>query len=520
MDGQPLRPTALRSRSRTLAPSPLSSDLLPVKQLQHQCNLFGILKVALLAILALAILSTQLPTTSVPRRSALARASSPSALRDKARKMPLVHRAILQRLAEMEISSDPDERPYFSPDETLHRMPLVTRIPEGRIKKSPFDCGPLPCRFLLPLRIGEQESNARLHLAQILHLSQELDRTLVLPNVGKSHVGACFKWPFDFYYDLDVDYNKTLPSGRPSIVRMDMFRHWLEAQPAGVPTGRSVVLSFKTDASNSVSAVEGLQIRVGTNPEHDLPTCFAAKFDSINVYDYAPIHLHPTAEHLGPAILEALSSPNLVDEDDEEGDPMVLLLTYDLRHTLFPALPRLRYSRALHALAARLAPSLPYAAIHWRMESIPPNVLPGCAQALVDMLARLHEEHPELRSVWFASDYPYPLDTTRTNLSALHSDAIGIFVRAFGAEGKLVALELETLTEGTLVNANANANAGVGLDVGLLRDTGVRGILDKLVASKATVFVAGGMGCARKSSLTQQIVDARQAWTAEVVEYF
>jgi hypothetical protein len=76
---------------------------------------------------------------------------------------------------------------------------MVTCIPE--IPLAPDICGTLdtPCGFLLPLRIGEQES---IHLMEILQLAQRLDRILVLPNVGKSHIGpgTCFKSGLATYY--------------------------------------------------------------------------------------------------------------------------------------------------------------------------------------------------------------------------------------------------------------------------------------------------------------------------------
>nr|GAT53418.1 predicted protein [Mycena chlorophos] len=526
---------SLRARYCIPAPKSPSRQRSPVKPARRRrcpCgfrHLFGGLKLFLSALLSLAVLFTQFPatddpTTSLPSRTALSRVI-PSVLRlpqmraqAPPRKMPLVDRSVLQRLAALEIFPDPDERPYFSPDDTLTRMPLVTRIPEtsASSKRStpvpPLDCGPSPCRFLLPLRVAEQESNARLHLAQIIHLAHELDRTLVLPNVGKNHIGACFKWPFDAYYDPTQYINQTLRSGAPTVVSMEVFRHWLDNSGATNPTGRSVVLSSKLPENRlTITAFSTLQIRPGGDPEADFPSCFATKFDALNVFEHTPIHIFPTEEYPGPAIRELLSATNPFDEEEDEsgGDATVVLLTYDYRHELFPSAIPPRYSPALRGLAARLAPSEPYVAVHWRTESgsVSSDMLVGCVENLVHVIWRLRDEHPELQVVWLASDI------------SRDSGARILLERAFADEEKLVGLYVTELMEADL--RRAHANAGLGLDPAFLRDTGLRSILEKLVASRARVFVTGGTGCARRSSFEQQIIDARRELEAEnIVEYF
>ena len=59
---------------------------------------------------------------------------------------------------------------------------------------------PRPCRFLLPMSMGGQESETRIHLSQIGRLARGLNRTLVLLNVGDSKIRACYKWNLSTYY--------------------------------------------------------------------------------------------------------------------------------------------------------------------------------------------------------------------------------------------------------------------------------------------------------------------------------
>ncbi|KAJ6545006.1 hypothetical protein DFH09DRAFT_870247, partial [Mycena vulgaris] len=440
--------------------------------------------------------------------------------------VPLVDRAILQRLADMEIYPDPDERPYFA--SSPGRPPIVTRIPEARkpvvlLPPLPDICGPAPCRFLLPLRISEQESKARIHFMEILQLAQKLDRILVLPNVGKSRMGTCFKSDFDMYYDLERLTDELAGSGgRPATVKLDLFRRWVDAE---TPTAQLSFLGTKQDAQWGVQvdwptfSNEDVSIRVGTaDSSMDLPACFA-KFHALRLDAHAPLHIQLTSHaHHRPtdaSILDALSRPEIQAAASPlrpvDADPTVLVLTWDLRHPIFspaPTRPRLHYAPRLHALAAALAPRGPYAMVHWRMESVPPAALPQCAHALVDALARLPGG---VRTVWFASDYPHavhrsalpgtdfgatPAGSARKSgtfrdVGPLHAEAVGIFGDAFVEGGELEGWEVAELTD-----ARFAALEGVW-EPELLEDVGVRAIVDKIIGTQALLFVSGAPGCAR-----------------------
>ncbi|EEB94904.1 hypothetical protein MPER_06209 [Moniliophthora perniciosa FA553] len=169
--------------------------------------------------------------------------------------------------------------------------------------------------------------------------------------------------------------------------------------------------------------------------------------------------------------------------------------------------------------------------VHWRMESVPPANLPGCADALVDLLDSLLHESDTRKRIWFASDYPYTTanllnckvqetedgqgqdqqrkSTTFTRIFHEHDQAIQILKEAFCPGGALDGWNLTDLT--TEMRRIDSANFAVELGEDVLRDPGVLGILDKVVGMRAEVFVSGKKGCARKSSFTKQIVDGRRA---------
>ncbi|KAJ7471413.1 hypothetical protein B0H11DRAFT_1867546 [Mycena galericulata] len=450
---------------------------------------------------------------------------SPAETSSAPRKVPLVDRSILQRLADLEISPDPDERPYFA--SSNHWPPIVTRIPEPkRPVAMPVDIceGPAPCRFLLPLRIAEQESKARIHFMEIVQLAQKLDRILVLPNVGKSRMGACFKADFEMYYDLK---RLTADPQAPAIVTQHLFRRWMDAAE---PFAQLVFLSATPDPIPPIFSNDDVSIRVGApNSSMDLlPGCFA-KYHALGLDAHAPLHIH-LKSHTRPwpidaSILDALTRPDI---HAAAPDPAVLVLTWDLRYPIFPptpARPRLHYAPRLHALAAALAPSQPYVMVHWRMESVPPEALPQCAHALVDTLAGLPGGG---RTLWFASDYPHGVHPTANDSAMaksgtfrgagpLHAEAMDILREAFAEGGELEGWEVAELTEARLATWEPEHR----------EDAGVRAIVDKIIGMRAALFVSGASGCARSSSFTRQVLDDRRealgrpdSALENLVEYF
>ncbi|KAK6996537.1 hypothetical protein R3P38DRAFT_3287728 [Favolaschia claudopus] len=422
-------------------------------------------------------------------------------------------------LAELETSPDPDERSY-SYVSGPQRPPLVTRIPEVT-SRQPDICDSRPCRFLLPLRIGEQESKARIHFVEILQLAQRLDRILVLPNVGKSRIGACFKFGFESYYDLEKLTQDLLPAA--VTVKMDIFRRWVNH--AHAPSAQMVFLSAKEESQSDVDFFnDDMSIRLYDKAD-SLPQC-VSRFSSLRTDAHAQLHIHlmpHTHGHpINASILDALTRPAIqiaAASSPTSTDPDVLVVSWDLRHRIFPVTlssPILHYSPRLHALATALAPPSGYVMVHWRMESVPPANLPQCAHALVNTLTRLNLPASDTRTIWFASDYPQPIHGTAKTKSGtfrdvgpLHAQAVGIFRDAFAEGGKLAGWEVVELTDETMTVATREADGE--WDAELLEDAGVRAIVDKIIGVQATLFVSGTPQCSRTSSFTAQVIDGRRA---------
>ena len=379
------------------------------------------------------------------------------------------------------VSEDWIAFPFSKPGLTTHNPwpPPITRVPEESgpedLAKTVDNCthdnehttlasfdstycnG--PCRFLLPVRIGEQESKARMHLTQLLMLAQRLNRTLVLPNVGKSRLSVCSEWHFGAYYNTSGFAGRSDAPAPRLTVGLEAFTKWVNERPVppcgfvismqsipqdchgvdvlasrtdsqGVPlivekaevdpkigsclesklprlhwslpwTTLSVTLHsgvLKTDSNTLTRLVQLLSNNLGVDTDADFDLMTGPGYD----YDRAP---YPNASHL-----------SLADVD-------VLVLDYALRHPLFPTSAHpdvhLDYAPALVVLADRIADNLGlFLGVHWRMETVPVQNLAWCAASLVSTLqARLQDDsdragtQARIKYVWLATDHPHPLGT-------------------------------------------------------------------------------------------------------------
>ncbi|KAJ3511529.1 hypothetical protein NMY22_g15619 [Coprinellus aureogranulatus] len=524
------------------------------------------------------------------------------------RRYPTIDRSILAKFGgldpdglpgEREIDDDTDtdssqsETPPL-PKDPSQRWPTILFIPEGRLSQKGFSsssprkdssspplppldpptvCGPShptarACRFLFPLRMAEQESKSRIHFTQVAQLARRLNRILVLPNVGKSRMGACYRYPFETYYDLSPFFidgeGAALHDGdadSPGYVTLDNFRPWSEAlsQEDKKPI-RSRLLSVAASVSQDIldSAEEPpdeaafLVHRYPTEVarESEFPGCFPSKWPQLQLGETSMYVALESQKQSSPPMEfgEQLSSylknmdilqkaapgtgdggeaQEVVAPSDSQAD--VLILNWDLRRPVFSPHPSdisLQYSHRLQNLATKLAPSRTYLAIHWRMETVETEVLQDCAHSLVATLSSILHDTGHLGSgieeVWFASDYPYPIAQISTGAEPLiagklaksgtfktfgdqHETAVGILTRAFQEDEELANWKLVDISR------SIQGNEGISADEEtLLKDTGVLGILDKLIATRADLFVSGSRRCSRQSSFTRQVIENRQ----------
>lgn len=492
-------------------------------------------------------------------------------------KYPLVDRETLWKLERMQQFYAPD---YYnlhaaSPPVPVHPSwpPTVTDVPERpsrgntlHVKAGGPDAicesalHPRACRFLLPLRVAEQESKARIHLTQIAQLAHALNRTLVLPNVGKSKIGACFKWGFDTYYDAAslARVSDALGGDNESFVDLEHFRVWLgsdnrredvRSQLVSVGSALLARTSFRIEPVYTNEDVSVLAYDTFSTWERDLPGCFAGRFAELAL-ETMPVFmsaqnltnrdgsLRPISDSVVDAfsVVSTRNATSWKDQPEKEAllefddldnrfmsmpspEAQVLVVNWDLRHPIFPPSPEnhLEYSRRMHDLAVKYAPKVPYLVVQWRMESVDPELLEDCAHSLVDVLSRLLHDSvlaANVTSVWFASDYPYPIvkhnssqrrpeliakSGTFRDFDIRHEDAVEILRGAFNKQGELGSWVLTDFAEVIATEKSGDAE--------LLHDSGALAILDKLVSMKAALFISGSSRCSRRRYALKNVID-------------
>jgi hypothetical protein len=113
-------------------------------------------------------------------------------------------------------------------------------------------CPNSTCKFLLPIKMFEQESKAQQHLYAAGLLAHAQDRILVLPHVRGSRMGACYGNPFSFYYEVNaleqLGFRTILQDGPFEVLlhesltySADLFA-WINARDR-TPTGQILDLS-------------------------------------------------------------------------------------------------------------------------------------------------------------------------------------------------------------------------------------------------------------------------------------
>ena len=489
--------------------------------------------------------------------------------------------------------------------------PPVTRVPEqyatehpNLAKLSSFDSAYCngSCRFLLPVHVGEQESKARIHFMQLLALAKRLGRTIVLPNVGNSRMGACSKWPFDTYYDTTGFVHKSDAPDSWLAMNLERFAKWVDERP--VPPNSFVVAmeSRRQDRRDMIGAQRGSKdvpfVVEKAAVDSKVLSCLESKLARLRStlpemalsisFDSGSFKAGSDASS---RLVELLSNSVEMDTDSESDSMMepgynytpqytnasslsledtdVLILDYDLRHPLFPTSDQanfnLHYTPVLYDLADRLSENLgPFLGVHWRMENVPVQNLAWCAVSLVSTLHALLQDDvtgDSVRHVWLATDHPRPLrsfydgvrfpvaddrnwngignekgrslpndgplrkSSTFKTLSVEHDDAIGILAEAFQFGGDLEAWTLTDLAEQLRRYPYVEGRFDVNETV--LGDSGVLGIVDKLVMVQARVFVSGSADCSKTrfvlsfclarfgthvpiSSFSKQVIEARQ----------
>jgi len=473
-------------------------------------------------------------------------------------KPPVVDRAILEKIAGLDLEDETNSEsgtelyipinihsyvssPFFRP-------PRVTRIPEVQPQAPPkrgietknrvcsernANDTSSSCKFLLPLTIAERGLDSRFHLAQLSELARTLNRTLVLPNVGKNGMGTCRRWRFSVYYDEEAMLNGGDSS---DFIQQDRFKAWVESlvtspssqfvsvdwtysrsfPPLSMDGQSNGGLDFYTNNSNTATSLRSFTGCLNRKfPRLDLtgpfpPLSFVVTGHSEqerNDRDMSWTLLENLSRsaitHVQPEPLGTIGDHSASYEFDRaQVSPDVLIVSWNTPLPIFQPYPAMiiHHSPQLRALAARLTRRLgSYIAVIWDVETSNGDTILGCVEALRSVLHYVlsSQEQLGIGNIWLAGNLSPSVLLHSSEPLYSSTFTKGSFF-ASGVKITGIRHELERMVrEGEEVDDVANNGDEVVRKQAALKDSGVLEILDKLVSMRSTVFVTASKGCGK-----------------------
>lgn len=354
------------------------------------------------------------------------------------------------------------------------------------------------------LRIGEQESKAIRHVEQLGLLAQKLNLTLVLPPMWKSRFSTCRPNPFTYYYERDVFAHHGIVS-----VTFEDFQQWTSRRFSKPSSRIYDILPWNDEnkprpQSGHTAISESVDHISKGKRQH----CLRRRTPRLTFTSTA-ITIQATVPRWYLNRNDAAGLANDIIMILQREARNIIAVTWELRHPLFPVSAEfpIEYARQWTALAESVSSKIsPFIAIHWRMETVPTHHMRACASSLVSTIKSIYHlsRHKSLAdttnsiAVYLATDYPLESSDapahsgTFRDLDEHHHAAVRYVVDAFSAGGELAALRLTSLARE--VSANEDTYGIRFEDM----DSGLRGILDKLIVIRSNWFVAGAKVCSRQ----------------------
>ncbi|CAG8797343.1 948_t:CDS:1, partial [Racocetra fulgida] len=229
------------------------------------------------------------------------------------------------------------------------------------------------CKFLFPYQQPEQETRANIHTRAYIRLARSLNRTLVLPNVGGSKVRACSLYPFDFYYNIDA-LRKQYPDIR--FITQPKFFEWTKERKVR-PIAQHSWMFRDFGNQNIIKVEEGVEFG------HQKKKSLCIDQFNLNITNYKVIHpgikKKLNKEVMLKFVTDTLKTPPMT------GEYEVIMILNKLPRETFPSSNKvIPYSPYIIKESKKIINKLkPYIAIHWRMESGQPPLIPKCAKNLI-----------------------------------------------------------------------------------------------------------------------------------------
>lgn len=348
-------------------------------------------------------------------------------------------------------------------------------------------------RYLFPIHIGEQETKASSHLLQLGLLSLALNRTLVLPKLGSGYLTQCAPLSFEAYYA-----SQTLSRWKVRTITQEEVE-----SSSGEDHIDGQMISLSRPTSKNISTKFSSHLRC-------LPPHLSSRLSIAS----EPIVFHGSPGwHRSPSTRRAFAT-TLVTKLTKM-TTKILLVNWEMLYPVFdpsPAYVHLEYNPALEMVAEKLVSLLGgprnVLGLHWRQETVGLAALERCAKSLDERL-RTEPQPPEW--LWIASDYPFEsLLSGHATPKLAHS---GTFHSLSDAHHAIMASLIEKLSQRSEEGSLKPTSLGTMLRrsdmkiMGLEKDRGVWGILEKLVLRQLDRVWLGDERCSKGSSYARQVVE-------------
>ncbi|KAH9808770.1 hypothetical protein DFH28DRAFT_994165 [Melampsora americana] len=554
-----------------------------IRRIQKRFIILNLLSILIL--ISLIYLSLNSKPTKIKFETLQNKFSSSFSIEHQNNLLKPITREVLEKLnlLQNKLNQEDYQDDHTTIDQSNQKMPMVTSLPtkpstgthssvsnnhlnipaeelDRSICPNQTELG-LPCSFLLPGFIGEQETKAQIHLHQLGLLAIQLNRTLVLPNVSKSRMGTCLNYPFDLYYQLE-----SLNSlGIPTISYVEFINWTLNRFP--YPTAQLVsILDSKIDHSDrTLVKVETNSIESSFPTKPDRNVCLNKGKSGLNFTSNFPITIlsperwnkvNEYREEFGETILKTLKLK----------ESNVLVMNYDLRHPIYSIeesnlkrnhetplknFEHFQYAEIWSELANLMIENLtPYISIHWRQETLPIENLIKCSKSLIPKLLKIKKSFPSLNSIYFSTDYPIEEILNHKETFIAHSGTFSklitsehhLLMKRLIQEFKEIETDLNLFSFHQILNQMSLSNELIEKLIKLPNvieliklnklipnqkekkpnlkqiviealnqlDLGLIGIIEKLIGIRSNVFLTGLPNlCSKSSSFTKQIVENR-----------
>lgn len=319
--------------------------------------------------------------------------------------------------------------------------------------------------------IDEQSGKAKFHFLEQLFIASELQRTVILPNVGQSQMGMQHPHYFEFYYE------KATLSGAFPMISVLNFRLRQSKLKSKTITAALVYILVEGQCAkqpmswSDVTSELWLELTATYHIEtFPTPICFETKYGW-----QAPIYPRPIIDYFRNSHLKT---------------DMIVSVKISFFFLMDPSQMRislLQHNRTLIRIAETFARvHRPYVAVHWRMEGARGNGT-QCAQVLVNTTRYYSASH----AVYFSTDHPF---RTELKSASFRNCCRSDYTRGY-------QYVLESLRP---LMFNDLPLHSIGSDPGSLA------IVEKLICEYADVFLAGNAPCDRHGSFGREMIKYRQ----------